>query len=102
MLHLRFFKSSGLALGLFLVLLSRTRAGEYFVSPAGNDAADGSLGAPFRTIAKALSMALPGDSVELRAGTYRELVNPPRSGTAGSPITIENYQGEQAVISALD
>lgn len=40
--------------------------------------------------------------MKLRAGTYREVVNPGRGGTAGSPIVIENYNGEQAVISALD
>lgn len=75
---------------------------DVFVAPSGNDAADGSLGTPYRTIAKAMSVAMPGDSVKLRAGTYREIVNAARSGTAGSPIVIENYNGEQAVISALD
>lgn len=78
------------------------QAAQYFVSPAGDDASDGSLGTPFQTIAKALSVAQPGDSVELRAGTHREVVAPARSGTPGSPITIENYNGELAVISALD
>ncbi|MBX7209704.1 MAG: autotransporter-associated beta strand repeat-containing protein [Verrucomicrobiaceae bacterium] len=73
-----------------------------FVSPSGSDASDGSLATPYLTIQKALSVAMPGDSVKLRAGTYREIVNAARSGTAGSPIVIENYNGEQAVISALD
>lgn len=92
-----------LALALtLLALLPGARAADYIVAPAGSDEAEGSPGAPFQTIAKALSLAQPGDSVKLRAGTYREVVNPSLSGTAGSPITIENYNGEQAVISALD
>ena len=85
-------------LGLSLV----ASAAEVIVSPLGSDAADGSLATPFQTVRKAVAVAMPGDSVKLRAGTYRELVNPVRSGTAGSPITIENYNGEQAIISALD
>ena len=78
------------------------RGADVFVSPAGSDAADGLLATPYQTIAKALSVAMPGDAVKLRAGTYREVVSPVRDGTVGSPITIENYNGEQAVISALD
>ncbi len=45
---------------------------------------------------------MPGDTVLLRAGTYREKISPVRSGSPGNPITIQSYNGEQAVISALD
>ena len=83
-------------------VIPQADAAQLFVSPTGSDAANGSLATPFQTINKAVSLAQPGDSVELRAGTYREQVNALRSGAAGSPITIENYNGEQAVVSALD
>ncbi|NBS84946.1 MAG: hypothetical protein EBS59_09705, partial [Verrucomicrobia bacterium] len=34
--------------------------------------------------------------------TYREAINPPRSGTAQNPIVIEAYPGESVTVSALD
>lgn len=37
-----------------------SHAADVFVAPAGSDAADGSLGTPYQTIAKALSVAMPG------------------------------------------
>ncbi len=93
-----------LTAGLALVLLSSARAQgtQFFVSPSGNDTATGSLAAPFQTVGRALSLAMPGDTVLLRAGTYRESVNAARSGAPGNPITIQNYNGEPAVLSALD
>lgn len=81
---------------------SWAEAADYYVAPSGNDAADGSIGTPFQTIQKALAVAQPGDAVKLRAGTYREAVSPVQSGAAGSPITIEAYNGEAAVVSAFD
>ena len=90
-----------LALGVCL-WWPEARAAQFFVSPSGSDTNSGSLATPFQTVAKAVSLAQAGDSVELRAGTYREQVNPVRSGASGSPITIENYNGEQAVFSAFD
>lgn len=77
-------------------------ATEWHVAPAGNDTNAGTQAAPFQTIARALQSALPGDHIELHAGTYRETVNPPRNGTALAPITIESYHGENAVISTAD
>ena len=87
---------------LFMAGLQSSHAADIFVSPSGNDSGVGSLSAPFVTIEKALSLAQPGDSVKLRAGTYREAINPPRSGTALNPIVIEAYNGEQVTVSALD
>ena len=80
----------------------KAEAGSYFVSPSGNDGSAGTVGAPFQTISKALSVAQAGDYVELRSGTYREAINPQRSGTAQSPITIEAYNGESVTVSACD
>ncbi len=48
--------------------------GQYWVSPTGNDANPGTFGAPFATIAKAMSLSStvfrPGDTVFVRGGTY--------------------------------
>lgn len=61
----------------------------WHVSPAGNDTADGSATAPFRTISKAVSVVGPGEAVLVKAGTYAEtLVLEDRAGTAEAPITV--------------
>jgi hypothetical protein len=48
--------------------------GQYWVSPTGNDGNAGTFGAPFATIAKAMSLSStvfrPGDTVFVRGGTY--------------------------------
>ena len=90
-------------LGLSFWRIGIGHAVTYVVSPSGNDTStNGDLSTPFSTIEKALSLAQPGDSVQLRAGTYREAINPPRSGTAQNPIVIEAYPGESVTVSALD
>ena len=59
------------------------------VAVTGSDRADGSAEAPFRTITRAAQAALPGDTVSVHEGVYREWVNPPRGGTADAPITYQ-------------
>lgn len=44
----------------------------YFISTAGNDAANGSLGAPYRTVAKGNAVANPGDELIIAPGSYNE------------------------------
>lgn len=74
-----------------------------FVAPGGSDAHDGrSPDAPLATIQRAADLAEPGDTVYLRAGTYRESVRPARSGTREKAITYASYPGERAVISGAD
>jgi parallel beta-helix repeat protein len=74
----------------------------YYVSTGGVDANPGTLAAPFRTIQKAANAAIAGDTVLVRAGTYRETVRVPRSGTAAAPITFQAYPGEQVTVSGAD
>jgi len=59
----------------------------FYVSPAGDDGADGSQGAPWQTLAKAAAEVQPGDTVYLMEGTYAEPLIPVTSGTAGAVIT---------------
>jgi hypothetical protein len=47
---------------------------QYWVAPAGNDAAAGSRQQPFRTIMHAVQAAHPGDTVFVQAGRYPEHV----------------------------
>ena len=67
-----------------------------YVSPDGNDAAaTGSAGAPYKSINAALADAVPGDTIVLRGGVYREGVN---VRVRMPDITIKSAKGEWAVI----
>ena len=81
----------------------RVLLSSYYVSQsAGSDANPGSLDAPFATIQQAANVARPGDTVLVRAGTYRESVRPTNSGTASARITFKPYNGESVTISGAD
>ncbi|MDC7121369.1 DUF1565 domain-containing protein [Cellulomonas fimi] len=63
------------------------------VAVTGSDRADGSAETPFRTIGRAAQAAMPGDTVAVHEGVYREWVNPPRGGTVDAPITYQAAEG---------
>ncbi|WP_419194492.1 dockerin type I domain-containing protein [Novipirellula herctigrandis] len=73
----------------------------YFVdNTGGSDTNNGlSLGASFGTIQRAANQAQPGDTVQIRGGTYRETVTLPRSGSSAAPIVFKPYNNEDVVIS---
>jgi hypothetical protein len=75
-----------------------------YVSPRGSDssAEPTSISRPLRTIGKAASIAKPGDLISLRAGVYRESIQPMASGTAENPIVFRAYPGESVTISGAD
>jgi hypothetical protein len=56
-------------------------AREIHVSKTGSDTAPGNEARPYLTINRAASAAVPGDTVLVHAGTYREWVKPVRGGT---------------------
>ncbi len=89
---------------LFVLLgLLKADATSYYVSPSGSNRNPGTILLPFQTINYALSKAKnPGDTVYLRAGTYREVTTFPYSGTAIAPIVLTAYNGENAIISGTD
>jgi Right handed beta helix region len=60
----------------------------YVVSTTGSDSASGSSASPFRTVAKAMSMAQAGNVILVKNGTYHESLSLTRSGMAGKPITL--------------
>lgn len=73
------------------------------VSPNGNDINDGTAANPLRTIGAAAAIAMPGDTVRISAGIYRERVDPPRGGTAAdNPIVYEAAAGENVVLTGSD
>src|SRR5215208_6213927 len=83
-------------------LESRFLLSTFYVSTGGSDSNAGSLAKPFRSIQRAANAAGPGDTVLVRGGTYRETVRPLRSGTSGSPIKFQAYDGERVTVSGAD
>lgn len=97
-----------------VVLLSTTAlAGDYYVATTGNDAAAGTIGAPWLTIGRAAKSPFPftyrqpGDTVYIRGGLYSGNNNAISldgqfaigvSGTPGSPITFKAYPGETVIV----
>lgn len=78
-------------------------ARDYHVSVNGNDAADGTATAPFRTINHAAQKALPGDTVTVHEGTYREWVNPLNGGERDDKrILYRAAPGEKAEIKGSE
>ncbi|UOE43421.1 DUF1565 domain-containing protein [Agromyces larvae] len=73
----------------------------WHVATTGSDRADGSADAPFRTINRAAAAAMPGDTVTVHEGVYREWVNPARGGTADSPITYQAAQGADGLFEPV-
>jgi hypothetical protein len=71
----------------------------YYVSTSGNDANAGTLAAPWRTIQHAANTVKAGDTVQVRAGTYNEIVTMQTSGNATAGyITFRNYPGELPIL----
>jgi parallel beta-helix repeat protein len=54
-----------------------------------SDSGPGTKARPFCTIGKAAAVVAAGDVVEVAAGSYREKVNVPRSGTSRAPIVFK-------------
>jgi hypothetical protein len=73
------------------------------VATDGSDFADGSEDRPFRTINRAAQLALPGDTVMVHAGEYREWVRPRRGGLSDQcRITYQAAPGEHVVVKGSE
>jgi hypothetical protein len=74
----------------------------YVVSPSGSDSANGSAGAPWRTLGASFKKLRPGDRLVVKGGTYAEQVKvTPVKGTASEPITVVAAPGERPVVEGL-
>jgi hypothetical protein len=85
---------------LFLLLLSSQAFGQtqFYVSPAGDNAAAGTLLQPWKTAQYALDHAVPGCTINLMGGSYHENLIATASGTANNPVVLTSYAGQSAVI----
>lgn len=71
-----------------------------YVSTTGNDANNGSISQPFLTVNKAAQVAITGDVVVIRSGTYfpTSKITPTNSGTATNPIIYFSEVKNAAII----
>jgi len=86
-----------------LVLVTTLRAAEFHVATSGNDANNGTVKAPFRTVQQAADLAQPGDVITVHQGVYRERVNPPRGGESDTKrIVYQAAPGEHVEITGSE
>lgn len=75
----------------------------YHVSKAGSDRQNGDEHSPFLTIQRAAELAMPGDTVIVHEGVYREWVKPVNKGISDAfRITYQAAEGECVVIKGSE
>ena len=80
-----------------------TKYTEYHIALNGDDTNPGTLDFPLRTIQRAADLAQPGDTITVRAGVYRERINPPRGGESGDKrIVYRVAPGERVEIKGSE
>jgi len=78
---------------LFLfICITYISAQTYYVDKNPNNNAD------FHTIEEAIDTMQAGDTILIKAGTYRERVYIEKSGTRANPIIIKNYANDKVII----
>ncbi|MDG1805496.1 T9SS type A sorting domain-containing protein [Flavicella sp.] len=76
-------------------------ARDIYVSKSGNDTNSGTETSPYLSITKAANVAVAGDVVFIKEGTYEETLAPANSGSSGNPIIFQSYPGDRVIISAM-
>ncbi len=100
----RLLQRSCLIAFLLVILCVEGRSTQFFISTSGNDLNPGTIGLPFLTLAKAMSLTStvfkPGDTVYVRGGTYSMSVTLTisRIGTVTSKFCLFAYPGERALV----
>jgi hypothetical protein len=83
---------------LCLLTILQVHATVFSVAVSGNDANPGTQTSPWRTVQKAASTLVAGDTVLIRGGVYHEQVVVQNSGTKSQYITFKDYPGETPII----
>jgi hypothetical protein len=73
----------------------------YYVSTSGSDSADGSIGAPWKTLQTSIGKMVSGDTLYLRAGTFSDPDVPDINNftAAGTPTRFLGYPGEKVILN---
>jgi hypothetical protein len=79
-------------------LIASSQAKDIYVSPTGTGS--GTSTSPYGSIQSAVNAAVAGDTILLRAGTYKPTTNIQitKSGTRTAPITLRSYQKEKVIL----
>ncbi len=77
--------SMSLVVLTILVIARSAGATDYYVATTGSDSNAGTMDAPFATLQKGANVAVAGDTVFIRAGTYK--ITTPTSSGAGISFT---------------
>ncbi len=84
---------------LFLsFVFSNTYSATYYVAKTGDDNNTGSIGSPWLTLQKGANIAVAGDTVYVKEGTYNERVLFSNSGTATDVIVFTNFLNDAVII----
>ena len=85
----------------YILLPANVQSSVYYVAPTGNDAAAGTIAAPFASMARGQTAATAGDTVYFRGGTYlysstsaADGVDLTKSGTSTGRIKYWAYPNE--------
>lgn len=81
-----------------LLLAAGAPAAERYVQASAAAGGDGSAARPYTRIQTAVTAAQPGDTVWIRAGTYREEITVAKVATAAAPLTIAGFPGERPLL----
>ncbi|KAF7558090.1 hypothetical protein G7Z17_g135 [Cylindrodendrum hubeiense] len=75
-------------------------AADIYVSPSGSDSGSASITSPLLSIQSAVNLAVAGDTIYLRAGTFKPTTNIQikKSGTSAKPYTLKAYGSEVVII----
>lgn len=74
----------------------------FHVTTTGNDANPCTDAQPCLTVQRGINVTPAGSTLWIHAGTYREAITPPISGSVNSRITIQGMPGETVIISGLN
>ena len=94
----RFAVSAVVASTFCAIVAVNASAKTIYVSLSGNDANNGALSTPYRSINKASQVAQPGDVVQVRGGVYFNTVGISSKGTSSARITFQPYPNEKVTI----
>ncbi|MCX7797478.1 MAG: right-handed parallel beta-helix repeat-containing protein [Melioribacter sp.] len=87
---------------LTLLLNSFKIEAQIFVSTNGDDNNRGTIDSPFKSITKAISVALPGDTIFIRGGVYNLsstiTISSSKSGTSEKRYYLFAYPGEHPIL----
>ncbi len=92
----------GISLSVLIFLFVGSAHAQIYVSPLGADTLAGTFSQPYKTIVKAHSVALVGDTIFVRGGVFDSLTSTTtlsKVGSAGSRYYLFAYPGERPLLN---